>query len=212
MELGSKSYTEAPFVVAFAMSTKQRLQALIKRKDELESEIAALQSAIPSNAGSMVDRDGFPRSDIDIYSIRTAQHQVAVLQTDHKGVMREIEQLMVQYHSEIRPLVEANRSKEVETVVEEKRPSFFLVDEVYQGSPADTAGLLVGDEIVQFGDVLKCGDAREEARRVMETVQGNVGSEVRVRVIRGGKRVDLKLYPGEWSGRGLLGCHITPIN
>ena len=41
--------------------------------------------------GRLVDDQGFPRADIDLYDVRTKRHRYVCLQTDHKNVMKNLE-------------------------------------------------------------------------------------------------------------------------
>lgn len=51
--------------------------------------------------GPLVDAEGFPRNDIDIYQVRQARQTIICLQNDHKELMNQIQSLLNQYHSEI---------------------------------------------------------------------------------------------------------------
>lgn len=44
----------------------------------------------------LVDRDGYPRGDIDVYRARTMRNRFRILQTDHKEMAQKIEGLLVQ--------------------------------------------------------------------------------------------------------------------
>ena len=87
--------------------------------------------------------------------------------------------------------------------------------QVSDGSPADTAGLEVGDLVLRFGDV----DISHPKGLggVVDTVRDRQGQEVAVTVLRsdgrGGQQPGTKsltLVPQTWSGRGLLGAHLIP--
>ena len=39
----------------------------------------------------LVDNDGYPRNDIDVYQVRHARHQINTLQNDLKSLLKEIE-------------------------------------------------------------------------------------------------------------------------
>ena len=97
---------------------------LMKTKDDIEAEIIALTDDLNSNGanneaaagvkGPLVDSEGFPRADIDLYAgeellnaqerfcgnhvcaVRAKRHRLACLQTDHKNIMRQIEQALAQ--------------------------------------------------------------------------------------------------------------------
>ena len=88
--------------------------------------------------------------------------------------------------------------------------AFFLVDQVYEDSPAQSAGLRIGDKVLQFGSVVRGSGGRNEAMRGV--VGNSVGRRVRVVVYRVGEGiVTLQLIPQRWSGQGLLGCHLADI-
>jgi hypothetical protein len=47
----------------------------------------------------LVDAEGYPRSDIDVYQVRHARAGIYRLQNDHKALMREIEALLFSLHA-----------------------------------------------------------------------------------------------------------------
>ncbi|DAZ97327.1 TPA: LOW QUALITY PROTEIN: hypothetical protein N0F65_003691 [Lagenidium giganteum] len=75
---------------------------LSEAKDKIEAEIAAIAEELtgganpPGLTGPLVDSEGFPRADIDVYRVRHQRHAFACLQTDHKAVMKQIEQMLPQ--------------------------------------------------------------------------------------------------------------------
>jgi len=48
--------------------------------------------------GSLLDSEGFPRSDIDIVQIRIARNKIICLKNDYKGIMKDIEQALYDVH------------------------------------------------------------------------------------------------------------------
>ena len=73
-----------------------------KTKQVIEEEIAAYVAELtsgqnPGVTGPLVDAEGFPRADVDVYRVRHVRHLLARKQTDHKQVMRTIEELLPQY-------------------------------------------------------------------------------------------------------------------
>ena len=78
---------------------------------------------------------------------------------------------------------------------------------------SDSAGLKVGDEVAAFGTVdasnfIRAGGGLKAIATVVESSQNGA---VRVQVVRKRKAVTLTLKPQRWSGRGLLGCNIKPL-
>jgi 26S proteasome non-ATPase regulatory subunit 9 len=62
-------------------TTKDSVRELIAKKDSIESQIKELidvleaQNGVGMN-GHLVDEDGYPRSDIDVYAVRVARNKV----------------------------------------------------------------------------------------------------------------------------------------
>ena len=57
-------------------------------------DITDLLENMPGNpgvSGKLVDEEGFPRKDLDIFEIRKLRNRLAHLQTDHVNLMKRIE-------------------------------------------------------------------------------------------------------------------------
>mmetsp|Transcript_53952 Transcript_53952/g.108353 ORF Transcript_53952/g.108353 Transcript_53952/m.108353 type:complete len:221 (-) Transcript_53952:138-800(-) len=216
-----------------AISGLEEFQKLDEEKNKLEAEIKSLhdyltEPGMPGVKDSLIDEQGFPRADLDIYAIRKARNRLACAQTDHVEVMKKIEQALVAIHSGSRVSVPrgAATAMEVEDddsasggaariqVVQLPPPPFALIDEVADGSPAQDAGLLIGDQVCRFGGVDReeNGDLNACFAGVAKLVPQSVGTPIEVVVMRGQPpaKVVLQLIPRQWAGRGLLGCHMTP--
>ena len=70
---------------AAAMCTpveRESLKALATQREALESEMASILELLnapgqPGVRGALVDREGFPRADIDVHAVRTNRHRLA---------------------------------------------------------------------------------------------------------------------------------------
>lgn len=194
--------------------TMEDVQDLIKKKDEIEEQIKAYYDVLEDQGvgteGPLVDAEGYPRADVNVYQIRTARHQIACLQNDHKAIMSEIEEALHKLHAQ-------EKARRGEAVAHddpmEDEPSlpsaFARVGVVMAGSPAHSAGLQVGDEVIEFGSVNS--NNFQNIQNIASVVQHSEGKALRVVVVRGGQRSPMALTPQRWSGRGLLGCNIVPI-
>ncbi|XP_076126652.1 26S proteasome non-ATPase regulatory subunit 9 isoform X1 [Alosa pseudoharengus] len=197
--------------------TVEVVQNLIKKKDEIEEQIKAYYDVLEDQGGvgmegSLVDVEGYPRADLDLYQVRTARHSISCLQNDHKDLMLEIEAALHQLHAHERAKREHDQQEAQEEAMEQERtlpPAFAQVDHVTQGSPASQAGLRVGDEIIEFGSV-NPGNF-QNLQNIASVVQHSEGKSLSVAVVRDGQRVQIGLVPQRWSGRGLLGCNIQPL-
>ncbi|NXJ11340.1 PSMD9 ATPase, partial [Odontophorus gujanensis] len=61
--------------------TVREVQRLVRRKDELEAQIRACYQLLEDQKGvgtdgPLVDAEGFPRADIDLYRVRAARHSI----------------------------------------------------------------------------------------------------------------------------------------
>ncbi|XP_069121598.1 26S proteasome non-ATPase regulatory subunit 9-like [Argopecten irradians] len=201
-------------------ASTQNMNHLMKRKSDLEAEIKALNEVLDSQQGvglkePLVDTEGFPRADIDVYSVRHARHQIICLQNDHKAVMAEIEEELYKIHAEARKAkgesmdtTEEGGSVQTQSLTERLSP-FADVDRVDEGSPAAEAGLKVGDAIVQFGSITS--STFQSMQNIASVVQHSKDNPLKVIVRRKDRETPLSLTPKSWSGRGLLGCNIVPV-
>ena len=152
------------------------LMELMKQKDVIEKAIMDtteyLENA-PGGAGvkgKLVDDEGFPRADLDIMEIRKMRNRLACLQTDHVAVMKQIEQGLYRLHEEHykkeevkegapiesviqRPEEKASTSEPLQSTIPELKIPFAWISDVIADSPAEAAGLKVGDAIYKFGNV-----------------------------------------------------------
>ena len=171
------------------------------QKEKIEININQLHSELKEvNAfgESMVDSEGFPRGDLDINQVVLKRKKYNSLQVDHQEVMKRIEELIYEVHSE---------------PVEPSAPiPFAKVDQVFEGSPAEKAGLKVEDLILEFGQVTH-STLVNLSEDLVKVVQDSVNKECPVKVLRKinnreTEEVSLKITPSNWNGNGLLGCHI----
>ncbi|KAL7392049.1 hypothetical protein ABVT39_018809 [Epinephelus coioides] len=196
--------------------TMEDVQNLIKKKDEIEEQIKAYYDVLEDQgvgvADPLVDAEGYPRADVNLYQIRTARHSISCLQNDHKAIMEEIEEALHKLHAREKAKREEDEAGAREEAMEHQDTlplPFARVDAVTQGSPASGAGLRVGDEVIEFGSV-NTGNF-QNLQNIASVVQHSEGKPLHVTVIRDGQKAQMSLTPQRWSGRGLLGCNIVPI-
>ncbi|XP_022806550.1 26S proteasome non-ATPase regulatory subunit 9-like isoform X3 [Stylophora pistillata] len=159
----------------------------------------------------LIDEENYPRSDIDVYTVRVARNRIICLQNDHKALMKEIEEGIHEVHAqarEQRDKKETQQDQEMEDI-STKLKAFLRVDSVADGSPSSQAGLKVGDYILKFGSI-NAGNFHSLVD-IASVVQHSKGRPMSVTVKRGEKSQIISLTPNIWSGQGLLGCHIVPV-
>ena len=99
---------------------------------------------------------------------------------------------------------------------------FAWVASVAENSPADEAGLKVGDGIVAFDNSLYYGLTNNPLQKIAEIVGKKIGKEIPVEVIRRrtvrhneileeeiNEYISLSLTPHQWAGQGVLGCKLN---
>lgn len=210
---------------------KQQIKGKIQERDRLEATILECTTRLEaSGAGlhnKLVDKEGFPRADIDVSAVRADRQKVAVLTNDHKRITNQIEQLMHELHAEARKAPAVGSAKRPRTMdvssslAAPAQPAasvthaaassvtpFAVIDEVSANSPAEEAGLHVGDQLISFADI--SGQTANALPAIAAALQASENSEVEARLLRRGSAVTVKLTPHTWGGRGLLGCHLRP--
>lgn len=193
-------------------------QALVAKKDEIEAQIRELHDTLQGVGMDepLVDRSGFPRSDIDVAAVRTSRHMIHCLRNDHKDIMKAIEQALHAVHEAQRKTnKDADKSRAAATTSparEQPLLPFAIVNAVAPDSPADQSGLLRGDKLLRFGSVHK--DNHDRLQALNRLVSQSEGIAISVTVLRenSSEPIQLSLTPRSgWGGRGTLGCHILPI-
>ena len=75
-------------------SPAERARTLMARKDAIEAELEAQGSILKANNTDMrrplVDREGFPRDDLDVWAVRHARVRIIELRSDLAALMDEI--------------------------------------------------------------------------------------------------------------------------
>ena len=232
----------ATFTATSSSSPRERLSRLMAQRDALEAEAEAIASELnsPGPEGQppagiktpLVDVEGFPRGDIDLFNVRNKRQRLAVINTDHKALMLEIGATLQALHREQEPSSASSGSStsssssgnssssssvggssrrggsgpEVVTVTSK---AFAVIDEILEGSPAATAGVHDGDELLQFGSVTSL--TTDALNSLPAVVRDHVNRPIAVTVRRKDVLATLTLVPQSWGGRGLVGCHFTPI-
>ena len=115
--------------------TKQSLNTLNVKRKSLELEADALVSELTAKSPGggepmgidtpLVDSEGYPRADIDIYRARTLRKRLAEIRTDHKNIMKDIERTLAQLATLQNPDKSKEEREELEARMKKKpKPKF----------------------------------------------------------------------------------------
>nr|QSC88214.1 26S proteasome regulatory particle assembly chaperone 2 [Nilaparvata lugens] len=174
-------------------------------KFKIEKDIRSFNEILQQNGVGMddplVDAEGYPRNDIDVYQVRLARNKIICLNNDLKDMIETIERGISKWHKE-----EADKALSPARV---NYTPFLRVGSVSPGSPADIDGLRAGDLLLEIGTVN--GTNYSTMADVGRVVEHSIEKALEVRVLRHGRSVNLLLVPKPWSGQGNLGCVFLPI-
>lgn len=110
------------------------------RKDAIQAELDAQFSILSLHQSTMhtplVDREGFPRGDIDVFAVRHARVRIIELRNDMTTVMNDIAKALETLHTN--PINVPTSGESAFGKHGELRP-FAIVNGVAPGSPAASA-------------------------------------------------------------------------
>ncbi len=182
---------------------------LILEKKKIETEISNILDLLNSESlGSvgletpLIDLEGFPLSGLDLLVIRQNRRKFFELKNDLKLILNKIENEIHKIHQIARDEGNINSGD-----TRAQRLSFGRVDMIAVGSPADDAGLLVGDKISKFGPLSTFSpDSVDVCYDAIPSVPRDSSIEVIVTRLGRGE-LHLTIQPRE----GKLGCCIKKI-
>lgn len=227
--------------------SKERLNSLLSQREALEMEADMIANDLKSPGPNgeppaglkdpLCDHEGFPRGDIDLFEVRAKRNRLAIINTDYRSLMKEIEAEVAMMHAALLNVqhtgtsaveekeTKPSTSKSHNDIVEQGRVSISEVretklvrailipiakiDEILHESPSAEAGLVDGDLLLSIGNI----DYRvsDPLSMIPKIVHDNANSAIPLVVRRGEDIIEVTLTPHQWSGRGLLGCHLSPL-
>ena len=206
---------------------KQKLKELSAQREVLEAEAAIIAEELngvgpngepPAGVkGPVVDKEGYPRADIDLYNVMAKRNRLACINTDHKILMKRIEELLISIYAEGSAAVEKDIQRSIPRKIDpvasvkgEILVPFAKINEILDTSPAHEAGLMDGDLLISFGTVNSL--CTSPLSYIPDIVKQNVGKAIELVVKRGDTNINIQLTPRVWGGRGLLGLHLNELS
>ena len=156
---------------------------------------------------SLIDEEGFPLADVDLYTARSLRgetkstprdftHLFLGMLNDYKELTKRIEELF--------PSVLGTNIH----IPREIKTPFAQVSSVSPGTPAQRAGIIAGDMIIKFGDVKSDNFTGMQDLAVGLATVKATGSKLKLSVKRANDQVDMLI---DLSEEQSLGCLIVPI-
>ncbi|KAM5533439.1 hypothetical protein V8D89_012877 [Ganoderma adspersum] len=183
---------------------------LMARKDAIEEQMEAQFSILQTNGVNMdtplLDPDGFPRADIDIWAVRHARVKIIELRNDRDALMNDIGLALQNVYDPATRAREAPASSAATGAPGTASEPFAKVDGVAPGSPAASAGLRRDDLVLSFGPLTNTSFSSSSLQPLAELVASHEDQQIDIEILRTNDRVKLTFIPRRgWGGRGLLG-------
>lgn len=198
----------------------------------LKDALAYLESTPVGLYEPLIDEERFPRSDCDLYAVRTARNTVHCSCNDLRDIEEDLHQRLGELHEASRDVAarqmtadtEARVKGKAEAVARQRRAAaaqrvaklapILTVASVEAGSPAAAAGLTAGAEVLQYGDLSAANLAERGGLAAMAAVTKEHERQmlsVWVRTAAEAEPTELFVVPQTWPGKGLLGCALDPV-
>lgn len=82
-------------------------------------------------------------------------------------------------------------------LVQNNEDGYIEILRVYEGGPADAAGICAGDLLVGIDDAAVSGESSQSLNDAVERMQGETGTALRLTILRGGETLEFELVTGE---------------
>ncbi|KAL0069796.1 putative 26S proteasome regulatory subunit [Marasmius tenuissimus] len=218
------------FILPSPDSPAEKARALMAQKQNIETELDTHLSILKANnctlRSPLVDGDGFPRADIDIFAVRGARVRIIELRNDLEAITNEIGKALEAVYD---PSIAADNKGSATTAASASTDSpkpFAKVDGVAPGGPAAEAvsfvsfvstdsrtdrimnieqGLKREDLVVKFGPLIHTSFTSNSLQPLVEVVSENENvRKFNVLPTPRCSRDYSKAYQSKFSGMGCL--------
>lgn len=193
------------------VSIRDKVKQLREKRSDMENEYKEHMDILAANNTNrtepLVDAEGFPRNDIDVFQVRHARHKIIYLINDLKSITEEINKNLQLFHSGWRRY--SGTTDQIQASPQEPSTPIARIGNVVPNSPADKAGLVKNDFILKFGSVNSSNFVN--LQDIAAIVKSSVNSDVLLRVLRNGVQHNLSLKPQPFDGQGLVGCYFLNV-
>jgi len=196
-------------------SPREKTLALMARKDAIQTELDAQFSILQANQCKMntplIDAEGFPRADIDVWEVRHARVKIIMLRNDMEAVMNDIAKALEGVYEPSAPSEPGAAASAPEPASKPALQPFARVDGIAPSSPASDAGLKREDLLLKFGALTADSFTSNTLAPLAELVSSYENRPLAVTILRDTETMYLTFTPRKgWGGRGMLGCHLVP--
>lgn len=199
------------------MNYRLELESLQNQREGLEIEAEQIKNELNAPGengepcaglqGPLIDSEGFPRHDVDIPHVLSLRKRLREINFDYTNVMKKIENLLPLIYQE--NMIVFDQTPPVEEGNKTSMVPFARIDEVLPKSPAAIGGIQYNDLIIKFGAIDL--HSKNPFGEISDLVRNSLNKRISLVVQRGQTFLTLSISPSIWEGRGVLGCHLSPL-
>ncbi|CAM37668.1 putative proteasome 26S non-ATPase subunit 9 [Leishmania braziliensis MHOM/BR/75/M2904] len=216
---------------------RDELRRLDSQKAALEAKLTDALQYLASTPvglhGRLLDNEGFPRDDCDLYAVRTARNTADSTRNDLRALSEKMYSLLSALHrqtqeeAQLQMVQDAAARRQRQAAVEKRAQRIaelqrvaqlkpcLVVAKVDANSPAEEAGLSVGMRVLQYGAITRTELNAEGLQALARETAAHEGEPIVVWVRKPSELEDdpfeLVLVPQRWQGTGLLGCALDKV-
>jgi 26S proteasome non-ATPase regulatory subunit 9 len=223
---------------------KAKVNKMYKQREELEAEMSSLSQRLneegqPGLKGALVDKEGFPIPNVDLYQIRSDRQRYNTLKNDHSRltdlIQSGLQNILLVTKKRNDDDDDDVRTTRTRTTTENNNTAAAAVNKKSDVQQEDTPSTTITTttvitqkafavvDIVAPGSpaeidgirihdrIISFGDKRtiEEAAA---KIQQTIGESHIVKLNRQGVEMEVEITPRTWTGVGLLGAHFRSLN
>lgn len=167
---------------------------------ELDQNFSVLNDQNLTLESSLLTRDGYPRSDIDVLQVRLVRRNIHMLKNDLKRVIDVSFTKLNQHFAGNEEKFREAQSIDVAYII-----PFAVVDEIVEDGPMFRCGCLKNDKLILIGN-LNAGNYLN-LQNISRYIIQSENKKISIKVQRNDEFLTLTLVPTRnWVGQGLLGC------
>lgn len=156
------------------------MEDLIKHREAIQSRLNEIFDYFYENkitkSTNLVDNHGYPRSDLDLYTISNYRNELSRLENDMKTVNEKLSNHLLHHHSKY-----STPSQPTANPPSHLQP-WSVIDNILTGSSSFSAGLHTNDKIISFGPFTHV--TQDNFNQLPQFIKSNGNSPIEVLILR----------------------------
>lgn len=168
------------------------MDELIQEREVIQTKLNSIFNYFYTNninqSTKLIDEQGYPRSDLDLYTITNYRSQLSKLENDLKLINSKLSEHLLDHHSKY-----TQPSQPSNNPPSHLKP-WSIIDNILRDSPSWSAGLQTNDKIIMFGPFTHL--SQNSFSDIPGFIKGNNLSPIPVQVLRNDKtNLSLTIHP-----------------